>query len=187
MFTFFGDCDKHDFVIALSMSIKALSDKEVTIVTDHDKHYKYFEGEVSGVKIGKSRATYSDVIIYDCHNTILSDIEETKLIGVTDFSRNSIDQIRGLQRNTSLNGLLVIEEDSYVPSKYVDTYLGTDYKVYTYPYSPRRKFDSVFEGTFKFKGLDQEFLSCLGSFLADYVGVSSKDLKSLWNYLRRRG
>lgn len=188
MFTLFGDCEKHDFAIALSMCLSALTEKEVTIISDSNKNYKYFEGEVSGVKIGPETRSSSDIVIYDCHNTILSDIgEDNKLIAFTDFSKASIDQIIGLQRSVIPSGLVVIEEESHFSPKYIDLYLGTDYGIYSYPYSSKRKIDIVFDGVVSFKKLDQDFIMCLGKFLEDFVGVANKDLRSLWNYLRRRG
>lgn len=187
MFTFYGDCEKHDFVIGLGMALGTLTEKSAHIVTDNDKQYKYFEGEVSGVFIGKPEEDReNNIVLYDCHDVIIPD-EVGKLVAVTDFSKHSIDQIRDLQRVSKIDALILIEEDTYVPFKYIETYLGHDYPVYSYPASVKRKLDCVFEGTFSFKGLDSDFLKTLGKFLVDFSDISKKDLNNLWNYLRRRG
>lgn len=187
MFVFFGDCEKHDFVIPFAAALGALLKTEPHIVSDDDRNYKYFNGSVSGVTISSHSKTREGLTIYDCHKVIIPDFSQEKLVLFTDMSRPSLDMIRSVQSRLSTEAIIVIEEESSISRKYIETYVRDDVPIYSYPRNSRRLFDFVYDGKINFKNLDSNFLKVVNKVLVEQAGMSGKDLKSLWAYLKRRG
>lgn len=183
---FFGECEKHDFALTVGIALHTLYDKKVTIASDNNKNYKYFDGEVSGISIARpGQIQESDVVIYDCHNTILYEGEDRKLFLASDYRRNSVELARSMFNRVKFDGLILAEQESSISRKYFNTYIG-GIPLYDYEDSNSRKIDCVFDGRLKFKGMDDNFLRTVGRFLVDNLEADAKDVKSLWTYLKRR-
>ena len=184
MFVFFGDYDKYDWVLAVASALSVVKQKEVTIVTDDLKSYKYFEGEISGIKIVKSNGNIKGLSVYDCRDVIIPDLDNKKVILCTDMTRNSIDSVCGVYSKVNPTALVIANQDSPISIKYIETQIRPSVPVYTYEHNERRKIELAFDGRVRFKTYDDKFLKTLGKFLVDHAEVPSNQLGSLWRYLR---
>lgn len=185
---FFGDCEKHDFVLTTAIALQTVNEEvPVTVVSDNDRNYRFFEGEVSGISIAKPGSVVEKgIVIYDCHKTILCDDEEKTLILASDYSKASVELTRRMFNSIKFDGLILAEQESSISRKYFDTYIG-GVPIYTYSDSSSRRIDCVFNGRVKIKGMEEDFLKAVGKFLSSHCNVDSKDIKNLWAHLKRRG
>lgn len=183
---FFGSNEKHDFVLVTAIALSVLEEKRVGVISDNLRNYKYFDGEVSGVQVGKpGQKLDTDITLYDCHTTILSNSENRKLFLASDYVRDSVEKARRMFNETKFDGLILAEQESSLSKKYFDTYIG-GLPIFSYDDSTSRRIDCVFDGRFKFKNMEVDFLNAVGSFLEKNCEVSSGDVKSLWKHLKGR-
>ena len=186
MFQFFGAYEKHDWVVPVSLCLSAFMEKEACIVTDDFTTYKYFEGEISGVRVS-SFPLEGYLHVYDMYRSIVADLEEARLILCANMSRNSLDVVKDVQSKVSYSGLVLETQASSFSTKYVETYLVTDIPTFIYSDGSQRRIDMGFNGKINFKNLDDGFLKSLGKFLVSQAGVPQNQLSSLWKFLKGRG
>jgi hypothetical protein len=189
MLAFFGDCEKHEFVLAVALVLGAVSEQEIAIVSDNHRNYKYFNGEVSGIRIlGPTDKIMGDqFVIYDCHKILIPDTPVQDVIMFTDSSRPSVDSLRTVYNSHVPAALVIVEQETRVSKAYIEDIMGKGVRVYSYYEDLGRKVDLVYNEKIKFKSFDKNFLGALGKFLIDQGLVANTDLKQLWAYLRKRG
>ncbi|GGA04929.1 hypothetical protein GCM10008018_58520 [Paenibacillus marchantiophytorum] len=183
-----GNCDKYDFVLTLAIMLGAYKEESVMIVTDNDRHYRYFQGEASGVKIVNHIPPFPFAItIYDWHNRYPVDVEFAKCLLATNFERSSLAHIDELLKTITPDALLVMEAECGVNLNYIEKNVPSEAPVYSYYDDPRRRIDWVHDGRVELKDLDKEFSETVGNVLTDICELPIKDIKKLWSYARKRG
>jgi ABC-type Na+ efflux pump permease subunit len=188
MIVFLGDCDKSDFVISVAVLMQASLKQQVTIITDKPRTYRYFDGEVSGIKIAPSSEDKEGIILYDCYQAIVpEELAEEKIVLVTTLDRANIEETREYSQALKPDALVVIQSDCSISSKYIETHFQEIQKIYYYQDDPRRRIDLSYQQALNVKKLNSEFVNTVNSFASEVSGVPSKDLKQLWAYLKKRG
>lgn len=186
-----GDCQKHDYVLAAACLIKAYTDKTVTVITDADENYRYFNGEVSGIRIDvEVPKNPNGILIYDWHYG-LPDLEsETKLVLATSYEKRSIESILNilkLLKGKDPTGLVVVESEGRITNKYIEKTIPLAPPMVTsYFDSSSRRIDWVHDGRVNLK-VEKDFAFAVQDLLMHVFDVPEKDLKKLWTYARRRG
>lgn len=184
-----GDCIKHDYVLAAAVLIKIYSKKRVAIITDEDRSYRYFDGEVSGVEIiTEGEDCDAEIKIYDCHYS-LPNVEDPVIYLATNYEKPSLESVEAVLSqlvDVKPSGLIVIENDSSVTLKYVLNYLQLDIPVISYLEDSYRKTDWVYDGRISYK-VSKDFVEAVITLLESTLGIPNKEAKRLWSYARKRG
>lgn len=186
-----GDCEKHDLALTLASLIRAYTEKTVTIITDEDENYRFFNGEVSGVSIDVEIPKSTDGFqIYDWHYGIPDVAEDSKILLVTSYEKRSIESINNIikqLKDREAVGLVVIESEGRISLKYIEKSMSAVPSLTTsYFDSPSRRIDWVHDGRVNLK-VDKDFASAVQDLLTQILEVPEKDLKKLWAYARKRG
>lgn len=181
MYTFYGDYPKHDLVLTIAACLSLIHDKEVSVVSDCDKNYRYFDGDVAGVTIGSTRD--ADIVLYDCHNAILGP-DSNKIFTCTDFTKHAVDTIKSVHSRLPVSATFLCEQDSSLSEDYIKTFIG-DSKLYSYEDDTERRIGCVYEGRLRFKKLGDSFLRTVGNFLVDMEEITQPDVKELWKLMKR--
>lgn len=186
----FGDCEKHDFVLTAASLLQAHTNKKVSVVTDEDRNYRYFEGEVSGVKIDFEVPTSSaDIVIYDYHYGLPDDFKNSHILLASSFEKPSIESnINGLRQMGQQIpiGLLLIESEGKIKAKYVEKSIPVAVPIFTYYDDPGRRIEIVHDAHLKYK-TEKGFAAAIDDFLITAYQVPEKELKKIWSYVRKRG
>lgn len=188
MITFVGDCEKHDLVLATAYLVRTHLDEKVTIVSDNMRSYKYFNGEVSGIRISDHYDEEDGVIIYDCHEVIIpDDLENEKVVLVMTHEKPSLEMAKELELLLSPKSLVVIEnEGTGISRKYISTYFECE-DVYEYLDSPERRIGWVHDNKISFKKLDSDFRKSVSDLVRKLLGVQKKEEKAVSSFLKKRG
>ena len=183
-----GDCEKHDFVLATAILLKSYHENDVAIVTDNTRAYQYLNDEISGVRIqtdsGNERA---DIMIYDWHQGIPSEVEDAKIIFVTSYERRALAHIDELvKQNYVPLSMIVIEEECRTNFKYIKINYPFITSVNSYQASSERRIDWISDGRIQLK-VEKDFAEVINTFLIEVCDMPQRDLKKVWRYARKRG
>ncbi|WP_178381995.1 hypothetical protein [Paenibacillus sp. P32E] len=183
-----GDCEKHDFILVAAILLKSYFNNDVMIISDNSRHYQYFEGEVSGIRIADSSAADKpDIVLYDWHYGYPEDLEEEVVVFATTYERQAMENVDKLLDKKQMPALLlVIEEECGLGLKYVDKYYPVIHSKISYISSPERRIDWIQDGRVDLK-VDKDFAEAVNDFLIEICNVPKKDIKKLWQYARKRG
>ncbi|MRN53054.1 hypothetical protein [Paenibacillus monticola] len=183
-----GECEKHDFMLVAAVLLKNYFNNEVMIISDNSRHYQYFEGEVSGVKIADSSATVKpEIVLYDWHHGYPEGLEDEVVAYATTYERQAMENVDLLLNQKRMPAvLLVIEEECGLGLKYIDRYYPVISSQISYISSPERKIDWVHDGRVNLK-VDKDFAEAVNDFLVEFCNVPKVDIKRLWQYARKRG
>jgi hypothetical protein len=183
-----GECQKHDFMLSIAIMLKHYFNNEVMIVTDHMRHYQYFDGEVSGIRIGRAEAEDKpDIVLYDWHQGYPEGLENELVVYATSYERQSLENVDMLLEQQKMPTLLlVIEEECGLGLKYVDKYFPVIHSKISYIDSPGRRINWVHDGRVNLK-VESDFEQAVNDFVTEYCEVSKNDLKKLWKFARKRG
>lgn len=183
-----GDCEKHDFILVAAVLLKSYFNNDVMIITDNSRHYQYFEGEVSGIRIANSAVTDKpDIVLYDWHHGYPEGLEDELIVFATTYDRQAMENVDTLLNQKRIPAvLLVIEEECGLGLKYVDNYYPVITSKISYISNPERRIDWVHDGRVNFK-VDKDFAEAVNDFLIEICNVPKHDVKKLWQYARKRG
>lgn len=162
----------------------------MSVVTDEDRHYRYFEGEVSGISVDVEVATTSaDYYLYDFHYSIpLFHLDN--LLLVTNYEKKSLDRLDGLitQVNDVLpSGVLIVQSPSKVSIDYVEKSIPIEVPSIVYEDDTYRRIDWVHDGRINFRSVEKGFRLAVEDYLKIGYDIPNKDLAKLWAYARKRG
>lgn len=186
----FGDCEKHDFVLTAAALLHAHTNQKVTVVTDEDRNYRYFDGEVSGVKVDfEVPSSTADIVIYDYHYGLPDGFEKSQILLASSFERPSIESninVLKQMKDQVPMGLLLIESDGKIKAKYVEKSIPVSVPIFTYFDDPGRKIELVHDGRINYK-TEKGFAASIEDFLTTAFDVPDKEMKKIWAFVRKRG
>lgn len=185
-----GDCEKHDFILVAAVLLKNYFNNEVMVISDNNRHYQYFEGEVSGIRIadsGSVAADKPDIVLYDWHQGYPEGLEDEVVAFATTYERQAMENVDMLLNQKHVPSLmLVIEEECGLGLKYVDQYYPVITSKISYISSPGRRIDWIHDGRVSLK-VDRDFAEAVNDFLIEICKVPKNEIKKLWQYARKRG
>ncbi|WP_152392578.1 hypothetical protein [Paenibacillus guangzhouensis] len=185
-----GDCEKHDFILTVANLIHSYyPDQSLVIVTDHSRHYRYFQDSGIPIHMDFSIERTEDIVIYDLHCDIPDDVvtENTKIVFATSFERCSIEAATQFSRIITPLALMMIGSECNINEKYIKLNIPIRVDYFGYYDNSIRRIDWVFEGSTRFTKLDKDFKEAVEFYLTEIVEIPSKDLKKLWSFAKKRG
>lgn len=188
---FVGDCQKHDLVLAIAHLLHAYKEgSRVSIRSDSQRQYRYFNGEASGIHIrsfADEPASESDIELIDWHSAELPQDNTDKLYVVTSYEKASLETAAQILHSRSASGIIAIESECSITPKYVKTHLTFDGRTMSYFDSSRRRLDWVFDGRITLRKLENDFTETVERILEDLLNISDKEMKKLWSFVQKRG
>jgi hypothetical protein len=181
MYTFYGNYEKHDFILTTAVALSTLKEKPVRILTDNLTHYSHLAGDFRGVEINSQNN--SAITIYDLSKSL---IKSDKVILCTNHTKNSVESIKSLAGKVEIEGYLVCDQGSRIADDYIEAFTGNS-KVVTYSESVIRSLDMIYEGRLDFRKLESSFIKSITEFLITFGGEAKADMKELWTFLGKKG
>lgn len=185
---FIGDCEKIDVTLMVGMILQAYdSSSPVTIYSDRERHYRYFENEVSGMAVQcKGEAEpMAGTVLYDWHSSDLPMNQLDKMYAVTTYDKAALEFAGEIVRKYGVAGLIVLESECSINQKYIK-YLFPGLKTFSCYDDPRRRMDWVYDGRISTRKIEPDFAETMGEIVQDMTSINSNELKKIWMFLKKR-
>ncbi|MFC6333910.1 hypothetical protein ACFP56_14880 [Paenibacillus septentrionalis] len=183
-----GNCEKHDYILTIAVLLRGTGVNSIVIVTDSDKHYKYFDGEFDGIgiKFFDGEHPEADYVIYDWHHGFPPNLENFELVFVTSYERDSLENLKTLYGQPVHPKLMVvIEEDCKINLQYVRKLYPMKDILVSYFASSERKINTIHDCKVQLK-VDKDFEDAVNELLETVYGIQRTDIKKLWRYVKKR-
>ena|GEM_PF-1602565 len=184
-----GNCEKHDYILTIAALLRSTGVNSIVIVTDSDKQYKYFDGEIDGIGIMSFNGEHpeADYVIYDWHQGYPPNLDKFEAVFVTSYDRDSLENLKilyGQIINPKL--MVVVEEECKINLQYVRKLYPMKDILVSYFASSERKINTIHDCKVQLK-VDKDFEDAVNELLETVCNIQRTDIKKLWRYVKKRG